>query len=205
MPFSKKRRSNAGPATLADVYVAEIRSIKARLKAPIVVETRLGPTQGGLTGFGFAEGKLTDEEIDQQYLSKGIEKLRLALQYFKIDSSHPDAWLFLSFCLAKKLGWLNRASKPSKRSGRPPEWCFEDYLALTRDISVIETERRLGIQDACRTLKGRVQNGKMARPAWMTGKSIEDLKPTSLANRYSKAKEQVDRLFGLARLGFTEM
>jgi hypothetical protein len=45
----------------------------------------------------------------------------------------------------------------------------------------------------------------MARPAWMNDKKAKDLKTTSLANRYSKAKEQIDRLFGLARLGLTEM
>jgi hypothetical protein len=205
MQTSKKHQKNARPATPAEVYASESRSIEKRLKDPIVLEARFDPTQGGLTGFGSIKRELTDEEAEQQYFEKGMEKLRLALAYFKIDPNSPNAWLLLSWMLAKEVGWLNRTSKPLKKAGRPPEWCLEDHIALARDIEAIKSEKRFGTQSACGILNARIRRGKMARPAWMNDKKAKDLKTTSLANRYSKAKEQIDRLFGLARLGLTEM
>jgi hypothetical protein len=66
MPASKKNRKNAKYSTLADalaeVYAQEARSIKARLKEPIVLEAPLDTTLGGLTGFGSLKRELTDEE-----------------------------------------------------------------------------------------------------------------------------------------------
>jgi hypothetical protein len=209
MPGSKKPRKNTKPATLAAVlaegYASEARSIEARLKEPIVLEARFNPAKGGLTGFGTIKRELTDEEADWQYLEKGMGKLHLALEHFKIDPNDPHAWLLLSWVLASRLGWLNRASKPSKKAGRPPEWSLEDFIALKRDIETISTERQCGVQDACRILSNRIQRRKITRPAWMNGKKAKDLKATSLANRCSQAKKQVDNLFQLARLGFTEL
>ena len=89
MQTSKKHQKNARPATPAEVYASESRSIEKRLKDPIVLEARFDPTRGGLTGFGSIKRELTDEEAEQQYFEKGMEKLRLALAYFKIDPTAP--------------------------------------------------------------------------------------------------------------------
>jgi hypothetical protein len=134
-----------------------------------------------------------------------MDKLQLALAYFKIDPNSPNAWLLLSWMLAEKIGWLNKASRPPKKAGRPPKWSLEDKVALTRDIEAIDTERGCGIQDARRIFNERIQRRKMPRPTWMNGKNAKDLESSSLANRYSMAKKQVDKLFTLAKLGFTEM
>jgi hypothetical protein len=202
METSEKRLNNAGAATPAEP--TELRAIKARLKKPIVLEAKV-PKQGGLTGFGSIGLELTDEEANQQYLEKGVQKLRLALKYFSIDPQDPSAWFLLSWILAKEVGWLNRASKSLEKAGRPPEWSLEDYIGLTRDIKAINAERQCGIQRACHILNKRIRNGKMARPSWMNGKKAAELKAVSLANRFSKGKKQVDNLFGLAQQGFTEM
>jgi hypothetical protein len=162
--------------------------LPSHLKSPIVVE---------LTGgFGLSVRTFTPDEVEQQFISKGIERLARLLEYYNLDSNNADKWFLLSWCLARELGWMEVAREPRKGPGRPHSWPIDKLLELKREVDAIKTERGRRTKDAVRILKARSSKTGSAK--------YKNLTVKTLVNRCSEAKaatKNTKNLFGLALLG----